>query len=149
MIDGLYHYTLCGLDNIFLSSGYTLEETEYGPAVSIDDVDGLHRVIASEIVTGPSPISPKELRFIRKQLDLPQAGLALLFGVDTQTVARWEKAENPIPVSVDRLLRAYYLGKINGNVMVVALLDRLIEMDEIDHGRRIFKETRTGWKAAA
>lgn len=149
MTEGLYHYTLCGLDNIYLSGGFTLEDTDYGPAVSIEDIDGLHRAIAMDIVLGASRIVPKELRFLRKQLGLSQANFAVLVGVDAQTVARWEKGENTIPVPADRLVRFIYLGETNGDVQVRKILNTLKEMDEIEHGRRVFKETRTGWKAAA
>src|SRR4030095_4658011 len=87
---GLYHYTLCGLDNIWLVNGYKHHDTAYGPGVAVEDVDGLHRAIATDLICGKRDLSGKELRFLRKGLDLSQEGLAMLLGTTAQTVARWE-----------------------------------------------------------
>jgi len=42
----MYHYTLCGLDNVWLENGYQVRETSYGQGISVHDVEGLHEVIA-------------------------------------------------------------------------------------------------------
>jgi hypothetical protein len=39
---GMYHYTECGLLNVYLVNSYRRLETEYGEAVSIDGVGELH-----------------------------------------------------------------------------------------------------------
>ena len=51
MNNNLYHYTECGLNNIYLVNGYYIIETKRGKAVSINDVDGLHRVIGMFLVS--------------------------------------------------------------------------------------------------
>jgi len=50
VMENWLHYTACGLDNVWLANGFTIKETKYGKGVSIDDVDGLHRLLASNLV---------------------------------------------------------------------------------------------------
>ena len=102
---GWHHYTECGLDNVWLDGGVKHHKTAYGPGVSIDDVDGLDAVIANWIVERKSYWSGRELRFLRKRLDLSQKGLADLLGYSDQQVRRWEKGEAEMPSPASRLLR--------------------------------------------
>ena len=46
----MYHYTECGLDNVWLENGYKVHKTPYGKGVSIDDASGLHAVLVAELV---------------------------------------------------------------------------------------------------
>ena len=46
----MYHYTECGLDNVWLSNGYTEKKTAYGKAVSISNADELHKILAEDLV---------------------------------------------------------------------------------------------------
>lgn len=83
----MYHYTSSGLDNVWLKNGYAVHQTPYGEGVSIDDVDGLHRMLATRLANKDGPLDRKELRFLRVFLNLSQDGLAKLVGVDAQTVS--------------------------------------------------------------
>jgi hypothetical protein len=38
-LDKPYHYTECGLDDVFLLNGYERVKTEYGTGISIPDED--------------------------------------------------------------------------------------------------------------
>ena len=49
MTSELHHYRECGLDNVFLLNGFTVRETRHGRAVSIEDIDGLHRTIGTHL----------------------------------------------------------------------------------------------------
>ncbi|MBV8406628.1 MAG: helix-turn-helix domain-containing protein [Alphaproteobacteria bacterium] len=104
----LYHFTECGLDNVWLADGFTLHRTAYGRGVSFDDIEGVHRAIARHLVEVPGGLDGSQLRFLRKELDLSQAGLASLLGYDEQTVSRWERAVSTVPPAADRLLRALW-----------------------------------------
>src|SRR5690349_8978096 len=86
-----YHYTECGLSNIYLLNGFTLDEYDGEQYVSVENLDGLWKAIGLDIVTGRKLISGKEVRFLRGQMDLTQSELGALLRVDDQTVARWEK----------------------------------------------------------
>jgi DNA-binding transcriptional regulator YiaG len=104
-----YQYRACGLDDIYLLSGFERTETSYGPGVTINDVPGLHRAIGLRLVMEAKPLSPREFRFLRKEMDLTQEALAQMLRVDAQTVARYEKDQTSIPGSTDKILRAMFL----------------------------------------
>jgi len=103
-----YHYRACGLDNVYLLNGFTYEQTDYGPAVSIHNVDDLHRTIGLQLVTDRKPLNGRELRFLRKEMNSSQDELARRLKVDVQTVARYEKGQTAIPGSVDAIVRILY-----------------------------------------
>lgn len=109
MTNELHHYTECGLDYVYISNGYAVHETGYGPAVEIDDADALDRQIALAVVDHQGPLTGQEVRFLRGLLDLTQAALGELLGKDAQSVARWERSKTAIPPTEDRALRQIYL----------------------------------------
>ena len=144
------HYKECGLDDVFLASGYRKVKTSYGDAVVIKDQDGLHAAIARHLVASKKALSGKEIRFLRKRMDCTQSGLARLIGVDSQTVARWEKGETEnIPGPADRIIRVVYreFAKDPGGVM--EMLEALESLDAPLSEMQLFEDTPTGWKAAA
>jgi DNA-binding transcriptional regulator YiaG len=145
----LYHYTECGLDNVYLENGFKHHATPYGMGVSIENVDDLHKAIALDLISGKRLLSGAEVRFLRKELDLSQEALALFLGYGGQTVARWEKSETEISGAADRLLRLLYLERIQGNAEVEKMLERLKDLDALWHKERYFREVRHRWKPAA
>jgi len=88
-----YQYAQCGLDNIWLNNGFEIVETPYGSSVKIDNVDQLHRTIGEYLTVKPGPLSGKEFRFLRLELDMSQKRIGELMGKEAQTVALWEKSE--------------------------------------------------------
>jgi DNA-binding transcriptional regulator YiaG len=144
-----YRYTMCGLDDIYLTSGYKRTETDYGPGVVIDDMDGLHRAIGEHLVTSKKALNEKEVRFLRHQMDLTQADLGDLLRVTDQTVARWEKSECPIPGPAELLLRVLYLGHVSKKVDVRKLAEKLRAMDDLTTGKQLFGTTGHGWEPVA
>ncbi len=102
---GWHHYTESGLDNVWLSGGVARHETRYGPGVSIENVDGLNAAIAAWIVERKSYWHGRELKFLRKRLDLSQKALADLLGYSDQQVRRWENDVAEMPSPASRLLR--------------------------------------------
>ena len=101
-----YKYSLSGLDNVYLLNGYTITHTDYGDAVAIADVDGLHKMIAEVLINKSQRLIPAEFRFLRKEMKLTQSMLANMFGVSDQTVARIEKGETVADVPYEALFRA-------------------------------------------
>ncbi|SOC02161.1 helix-turn-helix domain-containing protein [Rhodobacter maris] len=129
-----YHYTECGLDTVYLLNGFEVTETPYGRGVSIHDVDGLHRAIGLQLSEQSAPLSGREFRFIRHELDLSQKALAVLIGVDEQSIARWEKDKTKIPAPAQRLVGAYYRDKVNDEETGLAdALERLSALDAEMH----------------
>ena len=103
MTSELHHYRECGLDNIFLLNGFTVRETRHGRAVSIEDIDGLHRAIGTHLAKEKRMLTGAELRFLRVELGLSQKLLGMLLGKTAQTVARWEKGQSRIDGTADRM----------------------------------------------
>lgn len=146
----MLRYAGCGLRNVWLQNGYTVKQTPHGKAVAIQDVDGLHRVLALMITRKPR-MSGAEFRFLRKELDLSQAALAQMFGYDAQTIALWEKNKLRVPKLADRMLRLIYREHAEGNVKIREMIDRVADTDRRDHETRklVFVDTDKGWKAKA
>jgi DNA-binding transcriptional regulator YiaG len=144
----MYHYTESGLRNIWLVNGVEERDTPYGKAVAIRDVKGLHHEICRRLIAYKPHLSGAEFRFIRKELDLSQAGLAEILGNDAQSIALWER-KGRVPVWADRFIRALYREHADGNAKIVELVDRLKQIDEAEHERVTFERTGKGWKAKA
>tara|TARA_R110000796_G_scaffold26133_9_gene72868 strand:+ start:7427 stop:7972 length:546 start_codon:yes stop_codon:yes gene_type:complete len=104
-----YHYTQCGLDNVYLTSGYTLQEVSGKEYVRITNVEGLWKAIGISIATEQNELTPQEIRFLRAHMNLTQGELAKKLGVDQQTLARWEKAQTQLPGPADLALRTLFL----------------------------------------
>lgn len=135
----MYHYTESGLDYIWLRNGYTEEETPWGPGVAIDNVEGLHKVIALALARKEARLTGAEFRFLRRELDLSQRQIAAMWKVSEQTIANYEKGARPIPVTSEAVLRALYLEAENGNSEVTKQLQAMVELDNeiADLERRI------------
>lgn len=142
----MFHYISSGLRNIWLVNGYRVQRTAYGRAVSIEDVEGLHKAIAKRLVTVKPRLTGAEFRFLRKELDLSQVRLAALFGNDAQTVALWEKTGR-IPRWADRMIRLVHQEYTEGNAKIRALVDRLNNLDKAESRKKwLFQDTRQGWQ---
>jgi putative transcriptional regulator len=143
------HYPECGLDDVYLLNGYERHETPYGSGVAVKSLDKLREAIALHLAARKKTLNGKEIRFLRKQMDLTQSELARLFGVDAQTVARWEKGETAIAGPAELLLRVVFLEHACGEVKVHDLLQKLDETDAEMTDRKVFESTDEGWRPAA
>lgn len=143
-----YHYTECGLDNIYLVNGFTVVETPRGGGVQINNIEGLHEAIGSMLVREKQNLSGKEFRFLRHELNMTQQTLALLLRVDVQSVAGWEKGLRKVPGAAQCVIRLLYEEHIKGNPAIREPLERLAELDEIMHGddEVTFVPTANGWQ---
>lgn len=100
-----YHYTECGLDNVFIE-GMTFVNDHAGEAtITIQAIGLLHQVIAEGIVTLPSKMTGKELRFLRTEMGMTQAMLAEVLKVTPLTISRWEREESPVDDAAEMLIR--------------------------------------------
>lgn len=143
----MYHYTEVGLQNVWLANGYNVRKTAYGKTVSIEDADGLH-VVIGRYIARKSHLTGAEFRFLRKEMDLSQHRVADMLGTTEQTVALWER-KGKISKTADRMFRAIYLEKIDGNVKIAELIERLADLDRHEDERMVFKDTVDGWLKAA
>lgn len=130
----MYHYTDDGLRNIWLANGYKIHQTPYGEAVAIQDTEGLTDAICQTLVRKTKPLTRPEFRYLRKSgLQLSQAALGTALGVDTQTVARWEKNAH-IPKMADKMIRLTYLEHANGNLRLKSAFETLRAVEQAMHG---------------
>ncbi|MDD5037268.1 MAG: hypothetical protein PHE55_21285 [Methylococcaceae bacterium] len=145
-----YYYVQCGLDNVWLENGFEIVATPYGESVKIDRVDQLNAAIAEDLTQKPGPLTGKEFRFLRIQLDMSQKRIGELMGKEAQTVAIWEKSEK-VNQDVDFMIRHIYRQTaINARQTYVELVDFLNALDRTEYqNKRSFHETKDGWKKAA
>ncbi len=132
-----HHYVECGLDNIYLSNGFTKEIIDGEEYLTVKDIDGLHRAIGLHIVLEKKAPTGKELRFLRSELDMTQSDLARVLSVTDQSVARWEKGQSEPNGPAVLALRLIYLLSLvpddrKPDVMkgIVERLEKLAEKDE-------------------
>jgi DNA-binding transcriptional regulator YiaG len=143
------HYTDCGLDDVYLVSGYEVEKTSEGEGISIKKLDELHKAIGCSLVKERKVLSGKELRFLRKQMELTQAELGAIVGRTSQAVARWEKGEGAISGAADVVLRLLFIEHAGNRINTRKLVEKLNEMDSSMDEKLFFEKTDQGWKSKA
>jgi putative transcriptional regulator len=145
-----YHYTECGLENIYLSNGFTFSETSRGKAISIHDMDGLHKAIGLFLITSKKDLSKKEIRFLRDEMLMSQYTLGRLLGVSEQAVHRWESGKSAIPKPSEYLLRILYRENVhNDSGKISVLLKEIADLEDQTNGKPIiFVDTKQGWQSA-
>lgn len=143
----MYHYTESGLPNVWLSNGYTVRRYEDGDAVAIADVDGLNMAIGRNIAA-KGYLTGKEFRFLRKELDLSQNRFANWIGMSVDMVSKWERLGR-VPKSACRFMQAIYLEKVDGNVRITEMIERLANLDREQESKLVFEDTDSGWREAA
>ena len=146
----MFHYQTCGLENVFLANGYKV--TEYGGerAVAIHNLRGLHKVIADSLINKLEPLTGREFRFLRLEMDLSQSMLGELFSISDQAIAKWEKGQNGISGPAGMLIRVLAKEKImNQGGHVAGLIEKLAELDRQAVERLTFQETEEGWQMTA
>jgi len=147
----LFHYTECGLSNIYLMNGYDICETPHGLAVSIKDIDGLHKAIGRFLISSKKDFSGEEIRFIRLEMLMSQSMLAFLLGVSEQSVRRWENDKINIPKPSESLLRLLCREKIfNQQGKISTILKEFAALEEqMNNDKIVFQDTTKGWQASA
>lgn len=143
-----YHYTQCGLDNVWLANGYSVSKDGH---VRINDMLGLHNVIGMALVNKGSILGAKEVRYIRHHMDLSQTTFGARLGVTYQSVMGWEKGET-LTESMDKFIKTTYYSFLNrdGNKSVYDFFTELAEIDAQEHDDEIkLKEVDDRWDLAA
>lgn len=148
-----YHYRECGLDNIYLMNGFSLENCDGDEYVSIRNIEELWKAIGLNLITSQKDLSPKEIRFLRRQMRYTQSELANRLRVTDQTVARWEKDTCKMPGPADLVLRVLFLSseiaQPQGKEILSTWLDLvmdLVEQDAPTKGEILFMCGGKGWE---
>lgn len=113
---GTYHYTECGLDNVFIEGMNTVQDHAGEETITIPAVGMLHKVIAEGIVSLPSKMSGRELRFLRTEMGLTQEKLAEVLKVTLLTISRWEREETSIKDTAEMLIRLMAVERLELDV---------------------------------
>lgn len=154
MTHGSYHYTECGLDNVYLDDGFEMIDGE----VTIKDIRGLHEAIGRALALHKPRLSGSEIRFLRVEMLMSQATIAKLLRVSEQAVARWEKGKSEVPGPAEAIIRGLYVDHIkDDSEMSKTLRERLRyladlehEMDKIKNGKalKMGKGDNDNWRVA-
>lgn len=147
-----FHYVSCGLRNIWLRNGFEISQTPYGEAVAIHNLKGLHKAIGLDLVRNKPRLTGGEVRFLRKEMDLPQAQLAKMLAVSENTIRAWENDRQAITGPAERILRQLFLEYANERSELRELIDRISQLNRDRHEtekRLEFLETEGQWQAAA
>ena len=146
----MYHYTECGLRNVWLRNGYEKKATKYGEAVAFQDIDGLHKAIGLHLVDRKPRLSASEIRFLRIELDLTQEDLGDILGVGVTTIRGWEKNRQRITRPAERLLRALYREHVSGDGRLRDVIDRIAQANRDTYNDKLtLEECDEGWCQAA
>lgn len=148
---GVHEYRSAGLPYPVVLVGVPLERC---PAcgeevVTIPNPEGLHRLLALNIVEMQRPLLPQEVRFLRKLLDKSAADMAMLMGVDAKTLSRWEHGRQKMGKVAERLLRLMVHQRLAPEAANFAeeMFPHLHEDGEAGPVR--FMSSSTGWLQAA
>ena len=144
MTNESHHYRECGLNNVYLRNGFSVDETRHGRTVSIQDMDGLHLAIGTHLVRARRDLTGAELRFLRHELGLSQRLLGLLLGKSGQSVARWEKGLSRFDGAADRLVRLLFAQHTGDNEKIKNVLQELAALDARITEDIQFEDTKEG-----
>ncbi len=136
----MFKYEGCGLPNVWLLDGYKIIETAYGRAVSIENIESLHKAIGLHLVGLPRRLTGSELRFLRKELNLSQKHLGNIVGRDPQSIAIWEKTDGKLPksaIGAENFVRVLFSEHVIGNVNVKRFLDELCDLNNHEDNEEI------------
>ena len=133
------HYTICGLDNVWLASGFQVKQTKYGRAVSVNDLEGLHKLLTFNLIEKQGLLTGQEFKFLRVQLGLSQQGLGtLLGGMSENAVSLWER-KNTVPAIQDHWLRMLAIARFKGHTKVADAIARIQTIEKLIHQRYVVK----------
>lgn len=80
--------------------------------MAIHDIDGLTNAICLALANKSDYLTGAEFRYLRSAgMLLSVTALALMMGVNTQTVTRWE-GHGRLPEWADRLIRALFIAHV-------------------------------------
>lgn len=143
----MYHYTECGLDDVYLQNGFKITKSRSGRSVSIKNIEGLHDAIGENLVLHKKDLNGKEIRFLRHELLMSQSTLAHCLGIGWQAINRWENGKTQIPKPAEALIRLLYMStrhpEKGGDVK--KCLKKIADLEDEISGLKM-KTTAKGWE---
>jgi putative zinc finger/helix-turn-helix YgiT family protein len=122
-----YHYTECGLDNVYLENvDVRVCESCGHKAVRIPRILELHSAIGRAVAMQPCPLRGQDIRFLRKQLGYSAKAWATFLRMDVSTLSRLENDQQVAGPQSDSLIRFLYF-RIRDEEEGVLSKDRLAD----------------------
>ena len=119
-----YRYTESGLPNVILQGVQVADCPSCGNSdVAIPHLSKVHRAIALALANSPARLNGDQLRFLRKHVGHSGEQLANYLHTDKTKISKWERGEDPIGPSNDRLIRLLVAAldpELNRNVSSIA-----------------------------
>jgi DNA-binding transcriptional regulator YiaG len=158
-----YDYSESGLQGVRLIGVHVYSCPSCGVvSADIPALEGLHELLAKDIILRPVAMNGREFRFLRKEMRKKPKDLAEQFGVDPKTISNWEAAEK-LGRQTDltmRMLAAMELWKGEKLAEVVDAISRLVsyswegdptaEINELAEANTIFDlDNQHRWRMAA
>jgi len=99
-----YHYLESGLDNFWIRE-IEVYRCDCGESAAIPQPLAISKEIAKCLIIKTTPLTGKEIRFLRKHMTMKAIEFAKRIGVDNATVSRWENEKDPHSPIADRFIR--------------------------------------------
>ncbi len=84
------HYTICGLNYVYLEN-IPVRRTSHGEVIAAD-LSIVEREIAKEIIRRGIPLRGAEVQFLRKTLGMSMQRFGRPLGLSAPAIMKWEKA---------------------------------------------------------
>jgi len=142
-------YAASGLPNVTLVGVLVTRCPKCGAfEVEIPRIEELHRTIARAIVTKPAPLTPAEIRFLRKWLGWSGVDFAAHMGVTPETVSRWETGNLGMGAAADRLVRLMIVNQAPVQNFSLELLKAIDEKASVPFRLGVEADDK-GWHSVA
>jgi putative transcriptional regulator len=109
---GDYRYLESGLDNVIICDVEMIKCACGEESALIPAIIALHKAIANFLLEKETQLTGKEIRFLRKEMELRGKDFANMVGVDNATLSHWESGRTKPPIKADRLIRVLYAIKM-------------------------------------
>ena len=142
-----YQYLESGLDNVILLNGFEFRQTPYGRVLTIQNVEGLHKSIAKVLVEKQAPLTGKEFRFLRLELEFSQGAMGVLCGVSERQVRNIEKSET-VSDPQNIIIRYVYKQRYVKDEKYESFAQIIRRFQEFDRRQTemLLKSTSEGWE---
>lgn len=108
----VYRYVESGLENVFIEGASFVTDDAGETCITVPNINGLHKAIATGIVRQKAGMTGREMRFLRTEIGLTQAELAILVHREALAISRWERGEVPIDSNAEALIRLFAAQKL-------------------------------------
>lgn len=100
-----YHYTECGLSNVYIDGIRRSSGDDDGDWVTIRAAPRLHAMICVALLLRDQRLAPDELRFLLQVCRYSHREMGRIVGVDSADIRGWERGDAPIAPVYEMLIR--------------------------------------------